>query len=286
MGMRDNWLKGAASWLTSVLLGRVTIPAWIAILMAIFLGIPAWSDAVRFWLDTAKASPSWATAAAPIITSAYFAPALGIFGLAYLLIVGFEGTDIVRHKIVPVVGWIVVGICFVSIVFTAGFGATEIYIRSEIAKGVAGIPRGASPAENNQEKPQRPLTFAKGATLQPNQIRILNEEVPKIADMLRRDMAIYMAPPVAGPRIDPTQFAMIFERNGAPSGISFASTHSRDEQGLMIFVNNINNIPQSAQKFTELLTMADIQYTTRSVPGFPSVDDTHWVLFFGPLPFD
>src|SRR5208283_2186606 len=100
-------LKQAVQWLLSVLLGRVTLPAWIAIALAIFLGIPTWNDAVRFWLETAKTTPTWAATAAPVITSPYFPPSLAIFGIVYLLIVGYGGGDIVSYKLVPVVGWIV-----------------------------------------------------------------------------------------------------------------------------------------------------------------------------------
>ena len=98
--------------------------------------------------------------------------------MLYLFAVGFEGKSLLRQTIVPVFAWIVVGLCFVVIVVTAGYGATEAYVRTEIAKGIAGVPREASPATNSPNSPQRSLQ-TESRTLQPDQIRLLLEELPK-----------------------------------------------------------------------------------------------------------
>lgn len=62
-----------------------------------------------------------------------------------------------RHPVLPYVGWAIVAFVFVSMATTALYGAIELYIRSEIAKGIAGVPRGTSPAENTKSHPQRPF---------------------------------------------------------------------------------------------------------------------------------
>ena len=278
--MGENRLKTALRWLESALLGRVTLPAWIAIAMAIFLGVPAWSDAIRYWLETAKTTPTWAADIVPVIVSPYFPGALAVFGVVYLFVVGYEGTDIIRHKVVPVVGWIVVGLCFISVSVTALYGATELYIRSEIAKGIAGIPRNSSPAENTPLRPQRPLSYADSQILQPDQIRI-----PKIQNMLQ-EMTVYSAPGDVGPKVEYAPFDMIFARSGVRPGFSYMPPRSTEDQGLILFVQDLKNAPASAQKFAEILTMADVKYAMRTGENIPGVSGSHWALYFGPIPFD
>lgn len=156
--MRQNRLVEWMRWFLSALSGGVVLPAWIAIGMAIFLGVPAWSDAVHFWLNTAKTTPTWVATTATIIVNPYFPPGLALFGIVYLFVVGYEGTDIVRHQIVPVTGWIVVGVCFVVIFLTAGYGWLEISLRRAYDEGVAHVAREGTPSENTLSHPQRALS--------------------------------------------------------------------------------------------------------------------------------
>jgi hypothetical protein len=252
--------------------------------MAIFLGIPAWSDAVHFWLDTAKTTPGWFSTAAPIITNQYFPAALAIFGVIYLVIVGYEGTNPIRHKIVPVVGWVVVGICFVSIFVTAGYGAVEIYIRTEIARGIAGIPRNSSPAGST---PSRPLAFG-NHELVPDQIRILSDELPKLRDILQNNMYFAIAPRGSGPLA--TNFApynMIFMRSGIKAYMQELPPRGPQDDGLIIFVGDTNNIPESAQKFIQTLSVADIHPEIMSRVDVPTiVSGQKWMFYIGPAPMD
>jgi hypothetical protein len=189
MGMRDNWLKRVVGWLLSVLLGRVTFPFWIAIAMAIFLGVPSWSGAVHFWLETAKTTPTWAAPAAAIIANQYFPPGLALFGFFYLLVVGYEGTDVVRHKIVPVTGWIVVGVCFITITLMTGYGWLELSLRAAYDEGVAGIARG-TPSDNTPSHAQRPL-LTESRVLQPDQTRIILQELPDLRKFVSNILIAY-----------------------------------------------------------------------------------------------
>jgi hypothetical protein len=182
MGMRNNWLKRVVGWLLSVFIGRVTFPFWIAIAMPIFLGVPAWSEAVHFWLETAKTTPTWAAPAAAIIVNPYFPPGLALFGFLYLLVVGYEGTDVVRHKIVPVTGWIVVGVCFLTIILMAGYGWLELALRTAYDEGAAGIARG-TPSDNTPSHPQRPLS-TESRVLQPDQTRIILQKLPDLRNFI------------------------------------------------------------------------------------------------------
>ena len=177
--MRQNRLVEWARWIFSAVSGRVVLPVWIAIGIAIFLGIPAWNDAVHFWLNTAKTTPTWAAATASIILNPYFSPGLALFGIIYLFIVGYEGTNIVRHKIVPVIAWIVVGLCFIVVFLTTGYGWLELALRRAYDEGASHVAREGTPSENSASHPQHPLT-SKSRILEPDQERILLQELPKL----------------------------------------------------------------------------------------------------------
>jgi hypothetical protein len=91
----DSRLRRIAQRVASMLLGTIVLPFWLFIAMAVFLGIPNWSAAVHFWLDTAKTTSSGAATLAPINNIyPYFPGLLAIIGVAYLLVVAFPGGDV------------------------------------------------------------------------------------------------------------------------------------------------------------------------------------------------
>jgi hypothetical protein len=263
MGMRDNRLKRVVGWILSVLLGRVTIPAWIAIAMAIFLGVPAWSEAVHFWLETAKTTPTWASPAATIIASPYFPPGLALFGFFYLLVVGYEGTDIVRHKIVPVTGWIVVGVCFTTVTLMAGYGWLELALRRAHDEGEAGIALHGAPSDNTPSHPQRPLQ-SRSRILQPDQIRILLQELPKLKQY-SPSFFIANSPNDGETYAAATQFMPLLTRSGVVPNLISIAPSGPEVEGFIIAVLKEQQIPESAQKFQEILAIADIH--ANIVPG-------------------
>jgi hypothetical protein len=222
---------------------------------------------------------------AGVLISPWTSIGLIVAGLGYVVLVGEPPKGVQRHQFWPYLGWAIFAVSTISMVTIVGYGALELALRRAHDEGAAGIARG-TPSDNTPSRPQRPLTFGDNQSLQPDQIRILKDEIPKISDMLRHDMTIYMAPPAAGVRVDPSPFTMIFERNGIPSRFLFFFSRCQDDQGLIIFVKDLNDVMPSAQKFAQILTIADIKYTMRAAPTFVGVSDTHWVLFFGPIPFD
>ena len=266
-------------------LSRGKIPAWAVLLWNALLFYPDWKSRIDVYIDTARGMGGAMAQVASAITSPWFTPAATIAAVLWILFMGEPRRGVVRHPRWAVIGWIAAGAFFTAIAATVLWGAGELYIRSEIAKGIAGVPRGASPAEKIPVKPQRPLHFGVNQTLQPDQLRLLKDEIPKIQDILH-DMSIAIAPPAAGPRIDFNAFQMIFARSGVDPTVSGIVLRGPDDQGLIIFVNDLNGTPHSAQKFAEVLTMADVKYVMRADPKFPGVSATHWVLFFGPVPFD
>jgi hypothetical protein len=279
MGMRDNWLKRVVGWLLSVLLGRVTIPAWIAIAMAIFLGVPAWSEAVHFWLETAKTTPTWAAPAAAIIANQYFPPGLALFGVFYLVVVGYEGTDIVRHKIVPVTGWIVVGVCFLAIILMAGYGWLELALRTAHDEGAAGIERG-TPSDNTTSHPQRPLS-TESRVLQPDQIRILLQELPDLRKFIS-SILIASTKDDNDTVIVAEQYIHLFIDNGIDANRTERLPAGPEDNGLLIEVPDKNNPPLSAQKLREIFHIADINTELRQVKDKSELYGHDFVLFVAP----
>ena len=258
--MRDNRLKRVVGWLFSVLLGRVTIPAWIAIAMAIFLGVPAWSDAVHFWLETAKTTPTWAAPAATIIANPHFPPGLALFGFFYLLVVGYEGTDIVRHKIVPVTGWIVVGACFLTITLMAGYGWLVLALRTAHDEGAAGVARG-TPSDNSPSHPQRPLS-TESRSLQPDQTRVLLQELPNLHKFVSNVLIAYTKDD-NDTYIVADQYIHLFISNGIDVDRMVRLPAGPEDKGLLIEVLDKNNPPLSAQKLREIFHIADINTELR-----------------------
>jgi hypothetical protein len=259
--MRDNWLKKVVGWFLSVLLGRVTIPAWIAIAMAIFLGVPARSEAVHFWLETAKTTPTWAAPAAAIIAAPYFPPGLALFGF------------------VPVTGWIVVGVCFVTIILMAGYGWLELALRTAYDEGAAGIARG-TPSNNSTSHPQRPLS-TESRVLQPDQTRIILQELPDLRKFMSSILIAYTKDD-NDTVIVAEQYIHLFIDNGIDANRTERLPAGPEDNWLLIEVLDKNNPPLSAQKLREIFHIADINTELRQVKHESELFGHDFVLFVAP----
>jgi hypothetical protein len=170
-------------------------------------------------------------------------------------------------------------------VWTAGYGLVELHIRSEIAKGIAGVTRGESPAENNQAHPQRPMT-QENRNLQPDQMRILMEELPKLRSFMKSISIAYV--PVDGEtQAITSEYAKIFDRSGIhPSSFGLESNGPED-QSLIILVKDKSKVPIGAQKLIETLTISDIHPTVRDdVPTNYLNNDDGFVFFIAPAHVD
>jgi hypothetical protein len=234
MGMAAQFFRRLPGWMSSVLLGTVPLPGWAMLALAIIIGVPDWKERYEFWLGVSKSTGPWFAPVIPILAHPYFPGALALTGFFYLIVVGYSGSSVIRHTLLPFVAWAVVGVCIIAVGGTAVAGYFELRARQEGEKIALGIPRGASPAENNPDKPQRPLKFGNGQDIQPDQLRILKEEIPKIHDELQ-NMTMAVAPPETGPRVNPQPFQLIFSRSGLNSSLSFVGPRGPEDQGL----NNI-----------------------------------------------
>lgn len=161
-----EWFRTHAA---NVLLGQVKLPGWLFLFLAVVIGFPDWNSRHEFWLQVAKSSGGRLAMVAEALAWPYFSPTLAIVGVLYLLLVGQPKKSVQRHPLFPIIGWISVTICFAAIVVTAGFGAAEAYIRTEIAKGISGISRDTPDVPSPNQRPLLEINYE----LQPDQIRIL-----------------------------------------------------------------------------------------------------------------
>jgi hypothetical protein len=243
-----EWFRVQAA---NTLLGQVKLPGWLFLLLAIVIAVPDWKSRYEFWLEVAKSSGGFLAMVAGILEWPYFSPALGIVGVLYLLLVGQPRKGVQRHPLLPIIGWISFAVCCSAIIVTAGYGAVEIYIRTEIAKGISGIPRG-TPGETNTNRPQTPI-YADGYDLYPDQIRILIQEFTKLQE---RIPIIYFAKVLGDNTSNSVQAQMedIFRRSGIGNVQRISqSPRGLAEEGLMISVHDLNNIPIIAQKVREAI---------------------------------
>jgi hypothetical protein len=269
---------------TGALLGQFKVPGWLFIFLAIVIGVPDWHSRYEFWLGVAKSTGGYMSPVATILLWPYFPVALGSVGVLYLLAVGHPKHAPQRYPIIPVVGWICFAACFAAVIVTAGYGAAEIYIRTEIARGIAGVPRG-TPDENNPNRPQRPLLANTDAyNLTPDQVRILIQEIPKLKPLIR--IAYFSrAPNDVGPAFSLwLRFQDVFIRSGIPPALINEDPRGPEEEGLMIAVRNPTQIPLAAQKLIEAFEIANIRLRPIQMPSGIVPPDIEFVVFLGPPP--
>jgi hypothetical protein len=190
-----------------------------------------------------------------------------------------------RHHWWPYVGWAIVAFVFVSMAAPALYGAVELYIRSEIAKGIAGAPRGASPTENNPAHPQRPLS-AEDRHLQSDQTRILKEEFPKLHQFVS-DVSVAWVPNDNETYVIAHQYMDLFQRNGiVPRELTMEPSGAEDE-GLIIEVKDKSKVPEKAQKLMEILAAANIHPIVHDGKSTTYIhDDNDFVFFVAPAHVD
>jgi hypothetical protein len=251
------------------------------LIIAIFIAVPEWNERIRFCLEVVQSSGGILSGVANILLWPYFPLALGTVGFLYVALVGRNVTAPFQHPAIPVVAWISLAPCFVAIVVTVGSGAIEIYIRTEIAKGVAGVPRATSPADD-QSRQQRPLQTAT-RELQPDQIRILLRELPNLRDTTPV-LFFAIAPSDTQANQLWMQFIPLLPRSGLIGRTYDFYPRGPEDQGLVLLVADKNNVPRTAQRFLEVLALADIHPEISSAKFDPVQDGKapDFVFFIAP----
>jgi hypothetical protein len=216
---------------------------------------------------------------APIISSVWFSVGLVVLGVAYVVFLGEPKKGVQRHPAWPYVAWIVVIICLTLMIAIPGYGAIELYIRREIAKGETGVPR------NTPDPPSRPQPPAYSAerSLQPDQVRILSREFAKLKDVMPR-IAIAVPPRDNEPYRLRMQFDNILLRVGIVVDWVERVPHGLDDVDFMLLVKDTNDIPAAAERFREALAVANINLTLAS--PVDTSNPSEWAFFIAPRPLN
>jgi hypothetical protein len=198
---------------------------------------------------------------ASVVSSIWTSITLIALGIAYIVFIGEPQKGVQRHHAWPYVGWAIFAVSLVCMVGVAGYGAAELFIRKEIAKGIAGVPRESSPGNPILQKPIN----TKAISIQPNQIRILMKELPKIKDLVKI-VTIARFSAASETSYITNQLFETFERAGISVRIMSEGVHDINDHGLIIQIEDITNIPNSAQKLWEAFDVADIQMEPGKIP--------------------
>ena len=170
------------SLLSRLLLGQVKLPTWSFFVLAIIVGLPDWNSRFQFWLQAAKFSGGIPGALATALLWPY--AAVVIAGLGLLSLAAFEVRDrkLAASAISVAFAWFSLVVCAIAIGSTAVYGYVQIYIKREIAAGMAGLPRNAS-SLTDPNRPQKPL-YSASRILLPDQQRVLLDVLPKLKPLL------------------------------------------------------------------------------------------------------
>jgi hypothetical protein len=210
-------------------------------------------------------------------------------GLGYVVFVG-EPKQAVRHHWWRYVGWSIFSLVLVAMIAMGGYGWLELALRRAHDEGVAGIARG-TPSDNTPSHPQRPLE-SPSRVLQPDQIRILLEELPKFKQQYN-NLPFFLA---STPNDNETwgvarQYSNLLIRSGLnPRDVQVAPRGPQD-QGLLIITLGDKPTPQSAVKLREILALADIPaqiIRSNNRVDFPylNTNDVEFIFYVAPAPIN
>jgi hypothetical protein len=238
-----------------------------------------------FWRIVESMGGTPATIASAI-SSWEFSLALIATGVGYTVFVGEPEAGTQRHSWWPYVAASVFFICFAAIGSVAIYGAIEFYIREQIAKGIAGVPRDESPGD--QSRSQRPLYTGQWG-LTADQRRILLVELPKLkpnVNILWLAIAPYddgsaSAYTATGP------LQNLAGRSGLTPAVINEVPRDPSETGLMLSVRDPDDLSIGTQKFLEALAVADIHPKIITMPDSLKSErsDRDFIFFIGPRPF-
>jgi hypothetical protein len=230
-------------------------------------------------VETMGGSPAMIAA---VISSWQFSLALIIIGVGYTVFVGEPQNGTQRHAWWPYLAASVFFVCVATMATVAIYGAMELYIRREIAIGVAGLPR-ESPDATNPNRSQTPLTVDNWGSLTPDQSRILLQGLSKIT-FLNSTVMFSSVPNDNTGYAFWRQFNQIFARNGINATRMDQFPRGPKEEGLMLEVRDVNNIPLAAERLREAFEVANIPLTVITIPDGIVSPGAEFVVFIGPPP--
>jgi hypothetical protein len=273
-----NWLLKKASW---ILLGQFRIPGWLGLLFAIFWGVPTWQSKIDFWVNVAKSSGGLLGALADILTWPYLSATIAIVSFVYLGVVSLQARpDSPRNAILGSFAWISLTLVVLTSIIVAGYGAAEFYIRSEIEKGRAAIPRSSSPADSQKNGTDRPM-YGSPRALTQNQQRLLSEMAESLQNQLPKPLQItYLATDMEAFGYA-QQFRTAFEHAAVQtSGPIEQPLGKPGLSGVIIEVDDVKS--PTGRALQQALELMDAH--PQLISGLPRYGNYPVILFIGPRP--
>ncbi len=245
-------------FVSGLLVGQVKLPALPFLVLAIVIGVPDWNSRYQFWLQAAKSSGGLFGTVATLLLLPGASAAIAVIGL--LLVVAFEVRDRRLARSGPSVAfaWASLVACVAAVGCTAIYGYVQVYIKREIAAGIAGLPRGV-PNLADPSRAQRPLTTA-NRFLMPDQQRILLEVLPKLKPLLPSiafvyDQSDYEPLPVM------QSYQKVFARSGIFTTVMQRQPAGPEDTGIRIVVGDLRHVDEAAQELKRDLELADVLTT-------------------------
>lgn len=257
----------------------VKLPAWAAIIISIFTWIPDWKSELEFWFGVVDGMGGYFGTVAAVVGSRYFSPALFFAGFLWLVFIGESPVGVQRPHWARYLGWSVVSICFAAIAVTALYGELEVELRRAYDQGAAGIAR-ATPDYNPPAHPQRPLSF-ENRNLQPDQTRILQQELPKLRQFMSRILIAYSKNDMETLGVA-DQYVRLFERSGIVPNKTNSEPDGPEDEGLSLRVKDPKNVPISAAKLLEAFEVANIHPTVREMKDKAELSGFDFMFFVAP----
>jgi hypothetical protein len=129
-------------------LWRGKVPAWAVLIWNLLLLYSDWRGRLEIYLETVREMGGLTGNIASAIINPWFTPLATTAAVLWILFMGEPRRGVIRHPRWPIIGWIAAGCFFTAIAATTIWpqpctiwGVIELYIRTEIAKGIAGVPR-------------------------------------------------------------------------------------------------------------------------------------------------
>ena len=275
-------VKRGVSLASRLLLGQIRLPTWSFFVLAIIVGVPDWNSRIQFWLQAAKSSGGLLGAMATALLWPY--ASVVIAGLGLLSLLAFEVRDRKLAGNTPSVAfaWASLAVCTAAVGSTAVYGYVQVYIKREVAAGIAGLPRNV-PNLADPNRTQKPLSTA-SRQLQPDQQRVLLQMLPKLKPLLPSITFMYDASDY-----EPISVAQGYQKVFARSGISTSNQYRQpsgpDDTGIRILVADVRNITEAAQVLKRDLELADVTTTFEQYAAVPTSQQNYPIcLYFAPAP--
>jgi|SRR5271165_6352371 len=204
-------------------------------------------------------------------------------GISYVVFVGEPEKGVQRHVWWPYVGWAIFAISLISMVGIVGYGALEFALRRAYDEGAAGIARG-TPDVNTPSHPQRPLSI-QTRNLQPDQVRLLKEELPNLRLFMDHILIGYTN--LDGETLTiANDYMRLFDRSGITPTLTIINPRGPEDEGLLVEVEDTNNIPLAVKKLLEAFDVANIKAAARAVKDKKELFGNDFVLFVAPAHVD